>query len=123
MLVWDAADGSVQGGAGTDTLRIDGSGITLNLTTIADTLISDIEVIDLTGIGNNTLTLALSDVLAISSTGDMLRIDGNSGDTLYAGSGWTQIADALIGSDTYHRYSGGSALLLVDADIAQYLSA
>ena len=55
------------GGNGTDTLRLDGSGITLDLTTIADNRIVDVEQIDITGSGDNTLTLDVLEVLNISS--------------------------------------------------------
>ncbi|MSR15482.1 MAG: calcium-binding protein [Gammaproteobacteria bacterium] len=51
VLVYDPADVAVNGGAGTDTLQIRGSGVTANLLT-ATTLLSGLEVIDLTGTGN-----------------------------------------------------------------------
>jgi len=118
LMVWDAVDESVQGGAGSDTLLIDGGGVTLNLTAITGTLITDVEVIDLTGSGNNTLMLGLADVLAISSVGDVLRVDGNSGDAVNAGAGWTGTGTQMIGGQNYASYAQGVATLLIDADIA-----
>jgi hypothetical protein len=47
----------VDGGGGTDTLKLEGAGLTLDLTKISDRHIQDIEVIDITGSGDNTLKL------------------------------------------------------------------
>jgi len=117
VLIWDAADGSIQGGGGLDVLRINGSGALLNLVALGDGVIQDVEVIDITGTGGNSLTLSFADVLAISSTSDVLRIDGNAGDTVNRGGGWSVASDQIIGSNTYHTYAQGLAVLLVDSDI------
>ena len=93
-LIWDPADASLGGGAGTDRLRIDGEGVVVDLTAVADNVITDIEVITLTGSGNNTLTLGATDVLALSSTTDTLRVDGNAGDIVSTSDqGWTAIGE------------------------------
>ena len=113
-LSWDAADTLVSGNAGVDTLQVNGT-TALDLTAVSDTKIQDVEIIDLAG--NNTLTLALLDVLAISSSTDTLRVDGNAGDSINAGGGWTQGADQVIGADIYDSYTQGAATLLVDTDV------
>ena len=64
------------GGTGADTLAVAGSGIDLNLTAIADFDITGFEVIDLTGTGNNTLSLQLTDVTAMSDT-DTLTVESD----------------------------------------------
>jgi hypothetical protein len=51
------------GGGGIDTLKLDGAGLTLDLTKISNTRIQDIEIIDIRGSGNNTLKLNLNDLL------------------------------------------------------------
>jgi hypothetical protein len=79
---------SVHGGGGIDTLQLTGGGQTLDLGAIAGSLQS-IEIIDLTGTGNNTLNLSLSDVLELGesslfSTDETVQmlIKGNAGDVV-----------------------------------------
>ena len=81
-----------------------------------------IDIIDLTGSGNNTLTLSSSDLSAISDAGD-LRVDGNSGDIFKStGQGWTVLSNVTIGSNVYHHYALGSIDLWVDTDISTTVS-
>src|SRR5262249_44311260 len=47
----------IDGGSGTDILRLDGAGQSLDLTAINQSEIQGIEQIDITGTGSNTLTL------------------------------------------------------------------
>jgi Ca2+-binding RTX toxin-like protein len=118
-LVWDPADSGVHGGLGADTLRVDGAGVALDLAGRAGTQITDVEIIDLTGTGDNTLMLDLDDVLAMSSTTNTLRVGGNAGDSVNAGDAgaWNQGADLVIGADTYHSFTQGLGTLLVDSEI------
>jgi hypothetical protein len=53
----------VDGGGNIDTLELDGSGLNLDLTNISNIRIQDIKKIDITGSGDNDLTLNLNDVL------------------------------------------------------------
>ena len=90
----------------------------VDLTAVAGTVITDIEVINLTGSGNNTLELGATDVLALSSTTDTLRVDGNRGDVVATtDQGWTKLGNVTIGAQTYAQYSKSGALLQVDTDI------
>jgi hypothetical protein len=86
----------IDGGGGRDTLALAGSGLSLNLTTVASqaasspeggSRIEGIEIIDLTGTGNNTLWLSLLDMMELGSgnlfeaTGrQQLMVQGNAGD-------------------------------------------
>ena len=105
----------VSGGSGTDTLRLDGSGLTLNLTTLRDNRLLGIEQIDITGSGNNTLTLNLREVLNLSDKSNTLLVRRNVGDTVNRGSGWTQGANETIGPDTFAVFTQGRATLKVQA--------
>ena len=143
VLVYDAADTlRVDGGTGRDTLRIDGSGVNLNLTTLNNfstpatapaNPYSNIEIIDLTGSGNNTLTLNAADLLGLVDAAtdvgggrdqNLLRVDGNAGDAVVAAGIWTELGRAdvsgsLSGSGVYTLYQSGAAHLLVRNTIDQ----
>lgn len=128
----------LDGGGGIDTLRLDGSGINLNLATIANpsagaSRVAAVERIDLTGSGANTLTLSLADVLDLggmnvftngngwadgsydlanggttTETRHQLVIDGNAGDVV-VGSGWgASVGTVLSNGITYDVYHQGS---------------
>ncbi|MFA5502705.1 MAG: hypothetical protein WC253_08730, partial [Sulfurovaceae bacterium] len=105
QLTYDTQD-TINGGAGTDTLYIDGSGITVDLTTIGDIQITGIEIIDITGTGDNALMLSYSDLLALSDTSDILYVTGTQGDTV------TLTGEVFTGSQTinsiiYNTYDIG----------------
>ncbi len=121
IIIWDEADSLIDGGLGdADTLLVDGAGVFLDLTAIPDSRISEIEVIDITGSGNNVLKLGYGDVLAISSSTNILRIDGDVGDTVLAVGTWAQGADQSLDSVLYRAYTQGGgtvATLLLDSEI------
>jgi hypothetical protein len=104
----------VDGGAGSDTLALTDSGLNLNLASVRSK-ISDIETINLTGSGNNTLTLTALDLLNLSDTSNTLKADGNAGDSIVGlSSGWT---DGGINGD-YHTYTQDAAVLLVGVAVS-----
>jgi hypothetical protein len=114
------------GGNGTDTLRLDGAGLALDLTTLADNRTRSIEQIDITGTGDNSLTLSVLDVLNISDDSNELLVAGDAGDMANIGAGWTQAASggsngdgtSTIAGQTYQIYAAGQATLLVDTDVS-----
>lgn len=133
----------IDGGSGSDTLALSGAGITLNLTTIANQMsgsrIESIERIDLTGTGNNSLTLAAADVLDMSGMNQFndgngwtglgasvgrhqLVIDGDGGDLVTnVLSGWTVTGTTVTnGSNSYDVYNSTSTLaqLLINSNVA-----
>jgi Ca2+-binding RTX toxin-like protein len=115
-LTWGAPDTLLDGEGDTDTLQILGRNLLLDLSAASDQ-IRNIEVLDITGSGDNTLLLGLDEALQISSTTDTLRIVGDAGDEISIDAGWTRESDETIGSDLYLAFSQGGAILLVDADI------
>jgi hypothetical protein len=143
----------IDGGGGIDTIQLDGAGITLDLTKIANqggaaSRLTSIERIDLTGSGNNMLTLALKDVLDMAGINSFnnangwldgtynlasggaggvapearhqLVIDGNAGDAVTT-TGWgASVGTVTNGSHTYAMYNQGSyAQLLIDQTITR----
>ncbi|MBK6657407.1 MAG: FG-GAP repeat protein [Proteobacteria bacterium] len=123
VLVWHGGLHSLDGGSGSDTLRAVGSDVVLDFTLAGALRVTGIDVIDLTGSGNNLLELDVRDVLHMSDH-NLLRIDGNAGDVLVSGGqGWQAgLAQVTVGSQQYIQYSFGGARLLVDTDITQVVS-
>jgi large repetitive protein len=131
----------MDGGTGIDTLALTGSGLTLDLTQVANLAASNpevinridsIEKIELTGSGDNTLKLTVFDLMDLSNanlfqtTGrQQLMVNGNAGDKvdLADGSGttgWTQAANPVsIDSLSYVVWNHSTALatLYVQSDV------
>jgi serralysin len=97
------------GGSGTDTVKVNSGNV--DLTNIADSKFVSIEQWDLLK-GAHTLKLTKSDVLSMSPT-DQIKILGDAGDTVNIVG--TQVEGATTNGFT--RYTIGSAVLLIDADI------
>ncbi|MFM2330421.1 MAG: hypothetical protein RLZZ494_2524, partial [Pseudomonadota bacterium] len=118
----------VDGGTGIDTLRIDGAGITLNLTTLKTPVIQNIDIVDLTGSGNNALTLSVLDVLQLGAANtfstagrQQLMVSGDAGDsvTLSDSGNWSVAGSLSYGGQSYTLYNHNSsaAQLLIDTDL------
>ncbi|WP_185739765.1 Ig-like domain-containing protein [Sphingorhabdus wooponensis] len=114
LIIGDANFVRVDGGTGTDTLRLAGpTGFGLNLSTLAAGAIKDIEQIDLVaGSLNNTLTVTQQTLLDLSSTSDLLKVFGDSGDTVNA-TGFVTGGSQTENGITYNVYTNGSATLWV----------
>ncbi len=130
----------ISGGGGIDRLALHGADITLDLRAVANqgnsagdgmSRLDSIEIIDLTGSGDNTLKLGVNDVLDItgmsnqlfsSSNGiphHQLVVDGNAGDVVQS-SGWgTSVGQATVSGNIYNVYDQGMARLLVDHRVTQ----
>ena len=148
----------IDGGTGIDTIRFSGGGLTLNLGSVANqggatpdglSRINAIERIDLTGSGDNTLTLTLKDVFDMAgfnsfnnasgwadgtynlATGGanganpeqrhQLVIDGNAGDVVNSAGWGTSAGTVTNGGHTYAVYNQGYGQLLVDQTITRSL--
>ncbi|MBL8385558.1 MAG: FG-GAP repeat protein, partial [Burkholderiales bacterium] len=115
IVVADTGFRHVDGGTGSDTLRLSGGGQTLNLAALADNRIDGIEVLDLTGSGNNTLVLAGGDLLRLADTANTLRVDGNAGDLAVLRGAWSAAGTTVINARTYEVFTQGAATLQVEA--------
>jgi Ca2+-binding RTX toxin-like protein len=112
LRIADFADRRVEGDRGDDTLALDGMDVTLDLSLIADTLLTGIEAIDVTGSGANTLRLTQRDVLNLSDTSNTLRVIANPDDTLeLADGGW--IDGGLQGATRSFTQGNATVLLTV----------
>ena len=74
------------------------------------------ETIDLTGSGDNTLTLDVTDVLAISDESNDLFVNGDAGDQVTASGTWQNDGPVTVDGVTYTVYSvsGTAAALYVE---------
>jgi len=128
VLVYDPNDfgagataGQYDGGSGQDTLQLrsDLGNTTLDFRVLDDSLIANVEVLDLRqGSNNSQVFLQFNDVNAINDQ-HTLRIDGGAGDQVtITDFGWQESAQQqTIGGQVYDVYTNGQATLLVDADI------
>jgi hypothetical protein len=115
----DGSDSGINAGAGQDTLQLTGANQILDFTALGEKLVS-IEVIDLTGSGNNTLRLSLEDILNHGETslfhdsgktqmmvngdaGDVVDLSGLIGDT--DPGDWSQMSGTVtVGGNVYEVY-------------------
>jgi len=119
VSIADALFRHLDGGAGNDTLNLDGvlAGQTLNLTALHQGALTGFEAVDMRGTGADTLTLNLGSVLNLSDTSNTLTVRGDAAaDNVVASdfASWTQGADLVIVGTTYHSYTQGAATVLVE---------
>lgn len=94
----------IYGGRDLDSLVFSAGGQTINLTSLGigtTTTIAQIERIDMTGTGNNTLVFTAADITAAVGTGGTLTIEGDTGDLLESSDHWIQVGS----SGGYKDYS------------------
>jgi hypothetical protein len=127
----------VDGGNGIDTFKLDGAGILLDLSLLSSAAIQNIEKIDLTGSGNNTLKLSLADMLqgfddsnvfnssnttsglAAKVTRNQLMVDGDADDKVVWAdlANWTAAGTNVVANGhtyTLYNHNTSAQQLLVD---------
>lgn len=110
-MIWGAGD-TVNGGVGTDTLKV--SPDNLNLVAITNRFqIVNIEKINMTGSNNNTLTVGKLDVLDLSSSTNTLTVLGNAGDTVDLRGAW--VLDSTVGS--FENWKLGTATVKIETEL------
>uniref|UniRef100_UPI001FC7EC88 hypothetical protein n=1 Tax=Burkholderia ambifaria TaxID=152480 RepID=UPI001FC7EC88 len=140
---FDGADTGVHGGVGTDTLKLTGAGQTLDVSKLLNVgghdKISSIEVIDITGAGNNTLKLSMRDVLELGhenvfrtdghtqlmvngNAGDRVELSGMDGLDLWRGQ-WTDQGLIAVNGQAYRVYENAAlhVELLVQSSVSTQL--
>ena len=110
---------SLDGGGGTDTLKLLGSGNTLDITQ-GSGLVSNIEVIDITGDGNNHLRLNAASLVSIINP---LKVTGNGGDTYsFTDAGWNCDGPSLE-EPGFLKFTNGAAVLFMQDSLVRTATA
>jgi len=113
----DLGFADIDGGNGTDTLRLDGEGLTLDLDAVGDEEVVGIEQIDLNG-GGNTLSITLSDLLTISDESNTLRVLGDETDTVDVAEGFVADGTVVDGGVTFDVFVSGQAILEIEENVS-----
>ena len=98
-IIFDVND-TIDGGEGSDTLVINGSGIELDA---LDANISNIETINLSEGEQNISSITVEDVLNITDNDNILRIDGDSQDSIKLDDKW-KLGEFKTDVDTGQNY-------------------
>jgi len=112
-LVVAGVNEAIDGGSGNNTLQLNGSGISVDLTAIADSNLTQIDRIDIAGSGANTLTLNQQEVLNMSGDSDTLYVLSNSDDTVVIGTGWSLTGTQVENGVFFRIVEQGTARLFL----------
>ena len=125
LAVGDLTFARIDGGSGDDTLRLDGAGQSLDLTSIGNTVIDGVERVDLTGSGDNSATLAITDLLQISDESNDLFVAGDVGDQVTVVGDWQNTGPTTVDGVTYDVFTvaGVEAALYVEDDVTVTVAA
>jgi len=114
-LVMDDAMETLDGELGTDTLQVAAGLQLMALAGRAGNSLNGIEAIALGNGEATTLVLTADEVRLLSDTSQELRIDGEVGDRVEIGAGWTMTAATEPGYDRYGSGAGDQATVLLVA--------
>lgn len=106
----------IDGGLGFDTLALDGGDVVLDLGGYYETAISGIEVLDLTGTGDNLVLLELRDLRALSKTSNLTTVLGDAGDQIVADLEGAGFVDLGV-TDGFAVYSNSVLSLAVAEEV------
>lgn len=113
LSIADNAFRRLDGGAGTDTVRVAGASQALDLTQNIGVIAKNYEAVDLAGAGSSVTVDSLA-VLESSNTSNTLTITGSNAETLTISDvGWNLTAEDI----TTETYTLGQASLIVDKDV------
>jgi len=105
LSIGDTSFARIDGGAGHDTVALEGSGDTLDLTLLGSTEIQGVEAFDLSGTGANQLVLNTQDVLQLSDESNDIQVLGNGDDSLTLVGDFAFASQEVVGSITFDVYA------------------
>jgi len=118
----DASFHRIEGGSGFDTLRVSAAAMVLDLTTLSDNKLTQIEQIDLFGTGDHTLILNVLEVLNISDTSNTLTVIVDAGDTVDRGLGWVAADTVVIEGRLFDVFTSGAATLMISNNTTPFVA-
>ena len=108
--------GRMLGGTGSDTLRLDGTGVSLDLGAIPDTRIQGVERVDLGGDGN-TLALDLLEILNVDDASNELTVLGDDSNAVSGSLPGATEGSTTVGGVDFNTFTVGAAELLVQTGV------
>jgi Ca2+-binding RTX toxin-like protein len=120
IRVTEAGFTTVDGGTGIDQVSLAALGATINLTSLPGSTIKNIEIIDISGGGNNTLILDAKSVAAMSGGAvgaKTLIVNDDAGDTVSLDSSWKQTGtqnNPFGQTGGYDVFTSGTSTLLIE---------
>jgi hypothetical protein len=109
---FDTGGGRMLGGTGSDTLRLDGAGVDLDLTAIPDPRLQGIEQIDLGG-DDNELALDVLEILNADDTSNTLTVFGDDTNAVSGSLPGAIQGSASVGGLDFTTFTVDEAELLV----------
>ena len=119
--ILDVADPSflkLDGGTGSDSLRLSGAGLNLDFTAVGSQKVESIERIELVGLGLE-VTLDRLSILNLSEASNSLVVDGSASEKLsLTDEGWSLTAD----NGATHVFASGAALITLADTLSRDIS-
>jgi hypothetical protein len=116
LAIADTGFSQLAGGSGTDTIRLDGAGGTLDLTAISDLFVQDVERVDLNGSGNE-LVLNTREVLNIDDNSNTLTVLGEDTNAVDGSLPGAVQGTTTVGGVDFTTFAVGQAQLLVQTGV------
>jgi hypothetical protein len=117
VIVHDLAFAVVDGGSGTDRLKLAGAGLTLDLGTAGGNTVKGFERFDLTGSGDNHLIFTRDALVAEAPGNGKFVIDGNAGDSVTLGAEFIASGHQTANGHDYAKFVADGVTLLVDSTV------
>jgi Ca2+-binding RTX toxin-like protein len=108
----------IDGGTGVDTLAFEDGGVNLSLALVPDLALRGVEIVDLTGTGDNGFSIARRDLRKLVGASKSLRIEGDAGDTFDADLTGGTFVDQGVSAGVHTWSDGVITLEVVDPVVA-----